>query len=90
MAGQQGQGGRGRGHGRAQGTPDLDYDLISAIYHNLQGAEASGLYVNDAVEDGDEVIAQFFREAQQGYLQQAERAKALLAERLGRGGQAGG
>ena len=88
MAGQQGQ--AGRGQGRVQGTPDLDYDLISAVYHHLQGAEASGVYANDAVEEGDEGIAQFFREAQQGYLRQAERAKQLLAERMGRGGQAGG
>ena len=92
MAGQEGQAGtgRGRGQGRAHGTPDLDYDLISAIYHNLQGAEASGLYANDAVEEGDEAIAQFFREAQQGYLRQADRAKQLLAERMGRAGRTDG
>ena len=88
MAGQQGQ--AGRGQGRVHGTPDLDYDLISAVYHNLQGAEASGLYANDAALEGDEAIGRFFREAQQGYLRQAERAKQLLAERLGRGRQAGG
>ena len=29
MAGQQGQ--AGRGQGRVHGTPDLDYDLISAV-----------------------------------------------------------
>lgn len=82
------RGGRGQATGGAgrqgqQGVPDLEYDLISLIYHNLQGVEASGRYVSDAVEAGDDACAEVFRQAQQAYLEQADRARQRLREHVG-------
>ena len=33
---------------RVTGTPNEQYDLISVLYHALQGGETSELYINDA------------------------------------------
>ena len=35
------------------GTRDAVYDLVSIIYHALQGAETYGMYIADAEEVGD-------------------------------------
>jgi rubrerythrin len=66
------------------GTRDMTYDLISVIYHQLQGAETYQTYVQDAAETGDQEVATFFREAADRSLESANRAKELLGQRLGR------
>ena len=67
-------------------TRDTTYDLISVAYHALQGAETYAVYVQDAEEAGDQELARFFREAQQQNAAVADRAKALLGQRMGQGG----
>jgi hypothetical protein len=69
------------------GTQDVHYNLISVLYHTLQGAETSVQYVSDAEESGDEELAKFFRDVQEEDRRRAERAKTLLGQRLSRGGQ---
>jgi len=64
------------------GTNNPEYNLISVLYHALQGAELYQKYVSDAGSDQD--LASFFREVQQQEQQRAERAKQLLASRLQR------
>ncbi|MCC7023388.1 MAG: hypothetical protein IT338_11200 [Thermomicrobiales bacterium] len=64
------------------GTRDVTYDLISVIYHALQGAQTYQIYANDA--DGD--VASFFRDVQQQNEQIANRAKSLLAKQLSQSG----
>jgi rubrerythrin len=64
------------------GTHDVHYNLISVLYHTLQGAETSMQYVSDAEKSGDEEVARFFREVQEEDRRRAERAKALLGQRL--------
>jgi hypothetical protein len=76
-------GASGRQGDGAHGAPDVEYDLISLIYHNLEGVEASGRYVSDAVEAGEDELGQLFRDTQQSYLQQADRARQLLRTRIG-------
>jgi len=66
------------------GTRDATYNLISVLYHALQGAETYGQYASDAGSDQD--LANFFREVQQQEQQRADRAKQLLATRLQQGG----
>ena len=66
------------------GTRDTVYDLVSIIYHALQGAETYGMYFADAVEVGDTELARFFEEVQEEERRRADRAKQLLAARLGR------
>jgi hypothetical protein len=64
------------------GERDENYNLISTLYHALQGAESCALYVQDAERTGDEQLAQFFEEARGGHIELAQQAKQLLAARL--------
>lgn len=64
-------------------TPDPHYDLISILYHALEGAQTSARYVADANQVGDQELAQFFTQAQQNQVACADRAKQLLVRRLG-------
>lgn len=60
------------------GTRDEHYDLISVLYHALQGAEACDKYASDAEAAGEQELAGFFKEAQQTQARLAEQAKAML------------
>jgi hypothetical protein len=62
------------------GTKDATYNLVSVLYHALQGAETYAQYASDGGSDQD--LANFFREVQQQEQQRAERAKQLLAQPL--------
>ncbi len=75
------------------GTRDITYDLVSVIYHALQGAETTALYIADAEQEGNQELAQFFRTAKDEYQRRADEAKSLLTAHLGSGqgrGAAGG
>jgi len=71
--------------GRTTGTQDVHYNLISVLYHTLQGAETSTQYMTDAEESGDEELKRFFQEVQDEYRRRAEQAKELLGRRLSQG-----
>ncbi|QSQ24717.1 hypothetical protein JY651_07160 [Pyxidicoccus parkwayensis] len=76
--------------GEAQtGTRDEHYNLISALYHLLKGASNAEQYIADAEEAGDQELAQFFRDLQDGQKDLAERAKNLLGGRMLGGEKAG-
>jgi len=60
------------------GTRDEHYNLISVLYHALQGADICNTYALDAEAAGDERLAAFFREAGAMQAQLAERAKGML------------
>ena len=66
------------------GTSNPTYNLVSVLYHALQGAENYEKYASDAGSDQD--LANFFKEIQQQEKQRADRAKQLLATRLQQGG----
>jgi hypothetical protein len=74
------------------GTRNITYNLISVVYHALQGAETTALYIADAEQEKNEELAQFFRESKDEYQKRAERAKQLLITHLGsqQGRAAGG
>jgi hypothetical protein len=72
------------------GTRDITYDLVSVLYHALQGAETYQAYIQDADEAGDREASTFLRGAQQQMVQLSGEAKSLLARRLGGDGAAGG
>jgi len=67
---------------RTTGTRDEYYNVISVLYHGLQGAETCATYLQDAEQVGDQELAQFFREVQGTYRQLADRSKTLLRQRL--------
>ncbi|HKG14732.1 MAG TPA: hypothetical protein VKB12_15505 [Pyrinomonadaceae bacterium] len=65
------------------GTRDITYDLVSVIYHALQGAETTALYIADARQEGNNELEQFFTQAKDEYQSRADRAKQLLTTHLG-------
>lgn len=69
------------------GTKDKNYDLISILYHALEGAETYSRYIQDAENEGDQELAAFFREAHERSVEIAEKAKGLLRTRIGLGAQ---
>ena len=81
----------GMGQGSGRRTPDSTYDLISVMYHALQGCEAYEQYARDAEQASRQDLAQFFREAMQENERRAERGQQLLAQCLqqGQGGRSG-
>jgi hypothetical protein len=67
---------------RVTGVRDEHYNLVSILYHALQGAETYDTYINDAEGAGDQELAQFFRQVQEEERRRATRAKELLGRRL--------
>jgi hypothetical protein len=70
---------------RETGTKDEHYNLVSVLYHALQGAETYAQYIRDAEQAGDRELVQFLQEVKTEEERRAERAKALLRQRLGQG-----
>jgi hypothetical protein len=50
---------------KVTGVRDEHYNLVSILYHSLQGAETYDTYISDAEGAGDQELAQFFREVQE-------------------------
>ena len=71
-----------RGGAPRTGERDENYDLISVLYHALQGAETISQYLEDAREANDEELLSFFEETREAYIERAAEAKQLLASRL--------
>lgn len=67
---------------QSTGTRDENYDLISVLYHSLEGASTYEIYAQDAEEAGDQELIEFFQQLQQEERRRAERAKQLLAQRI--------
>lgn len=65
------------------GSTDAFYDLVSCLYHALKGAEACEQYIEDAKGQGDEALAALYATWQDSQRKFAEKAKAMMAERLG-------
>lgn len=65
---------------RATGTSDPTYNLISVVYHALQGAETIDKYFDDAGTDDE--LRTYYEQVQQGYRRAADIGKRLLAQRL--------
>ena len=65
------------------GTRDTTYNIISTVYHALQGAETCEMYIRDAEQSGDQELLQFFREAKDQNTRLADRGKQLLGRHIG-------
>jgi hypothetical protein len=61
---------------------DEHYDLISVLYHALQGDETLDRYIEDAEEADDQDLATHFRDVQQAYREIAQQTKEVLREKL--------
>ena len=64
------------------GTSDITYNLVSALYHCLEGAKTYHKYLADAEQGEDPELVEFFRGACEEECRRAEAAKQLLAARL--------
>ena len=66
------------------GTPlkDEHFDIVSVLYHALQGASTCDTYIQDAKEGGDNELTEFFSEAKEHYQKVAERAKQIAKLKL--------
>ncbi len=60
------------------GTPDITYNLVSVLYHALQGAENYQKYMHDADTAGSQEFSQFFRECYEEEKRRADRARDML------------
>jgi hypothetical protein len=77
------------GGGTGQRTPDVTYDLVSVVYHALQGCQTYQQYAQDADEAGQPEVAQFFNEVMQEDQRRADRGQQLLMQCFQKPGQGG-
>ncbi len=75
---------------RATGTPNTIYDLSSVLFHALEGGASYDTYIQDAEREGDQELADFFRQVRDEDSNRADRAQQLLAERTSTAGRTGG
>ncbi|MBW4644059.1 MAG: hypothetical protein KME23_13905 [Goleter apudmare HA4340-LM2] len=64
------------------GTKNEHFDLVSVMYHTLEGAAIYEQYIQDAETAGDQDLANFFRELKETNCRLADRAKTLFAQRV--------
>ena len=72
------------------GERDESYNLVSVLYHALQGAETYTQYIADSERSGDDDLVEFFTECREEEKERAQRAKMLLGARIGGVGLEGG
>ncbi len=65
---------------QSTGTSDPTYNIISVLYHALQGAETIQQYLDD--EGTEQELREYFERVQQGYRRAAEMGKQLLVQRI--------
>jgi hypothetical protein len=63
-------------------TSNIEYNLVSVIYHALESALSSSIYVTDAQWIGDQELARFFWNNQNEDRRVADQAEQLLSNRL--------
>jgi hypothetical protein len=63
------------------GISDTFYDLTSVFYHAAEGSQVYAKYIDDAAQEGDHELVEFFTEVQQQDAQRAQKAKSLIGRR---------
>jgi hypothetical protein len=61
---------------------DEHYDLISVLYHALQGDDTLARYIEDAEDAGDADLAEHYHDIQEKYREIARQTKEVLKEKL--------
>jgi len=61
---------------------DKNYNLITVLYQSSDNVEALKTYVQDAEQEGDQELADFFSAILENNLTAAQRAKEMLVPRL--------
>jgi hypothetical protein len=65
----------------ATGISNARYNLVSVLYHALESGATYDKYIQDAENEGDQELVDFFRQVQQEDAQRAQQAKSLLDQR---------
>jgi len=65
---------------QATGTSDPTFNVISVVYHALQGAQTIQMYLDDSGTDDE--LKTYFQQVQQGYRRAADMGKQLLVQRI--------
>ena len=66
----------------ARQPKDKNYNLISALYQASDNVETFKTYVQDAEQQGDQELVEFFNSVLENNLRASQRAKEMLVPRL--------
>ncbi len=61
---------------------DKNYNLIAVLYHSSDNVESLKTYVQDAEQEGDQELVDFFGGILENNLKAAQSAKGMLVARL--------
>ena len=61
---------------------DKNYNLISVLYQSSDNIESLKTYIQDAQEEGDQELVEFFNGILENNMRAAQRAKEMLVARL--------
>jgi len=61
---------------------DKNYNLVTVLQQSLENAYRLETYVQDAQQDGDQELTEFFQKIQSNNQQAGEMARQMLAQRL--------
>ena len=67
---------------QARQPKDKNYNLISMLYQSADAVETLKTYIQDAEEQGDQELVDFFSAILENNLTAAQRAKEMLVPRL--------
>ncbi len=61
---------------------DKNYNLIAVLYHSSDNVESLKTYINDAEQEGDQELVDFFGGILENNLRAAQSAKEMLVARI--------
>ena len=61
---------------------DKNYNLISVLYQSSDNVESLKSFVEDAEQEGDQELVEFFNEVLENNMRAAQRAKEMLVPRV--------
>jgi hypothetical protein len=67
---------------KAQQPKDKNYNLISVLHQSADTAETLKTYIQDAEQEGDQELVEFFSGILENNLRAAQRAKEMLVPRF--------
>jgi hypothetical protein len=63
---------------------DKNYNLVSVLYQSSNNVESLKAYIQDAEQEGDQELVEFFNGILENNLRAAQRAKEMLVPRFQR------
>jgi rubrerythrin len=63
------------------GISEAMIDLSSVFYHAAEGGQVYAKYIDDAAQEGDTELVEFFKELQEQDAWKAQKAKSLICRR---------